>query len=257
MINELFSLKNYCSIITGAAKGLGKYMSLALAEAGSNIVVAGHNYKLLKETAKEIEDRGVKTLVVEMDVTDKEGIIRMIDLTKNEFGKIDVLINNAGINELVNIEDMTYESWQKIMDVNLNGVFLVSQLVGRLMIKQKKGSIINISSLSGLVVNTPQNTACYNASKAGVIMLTKSMASEWVKYNIRVNAIAPGYFNIGIAEKYFKEKSKMVKRWLSFIPMGRPAEPEELGGIAVYLASEASSYVTGCVFQVDGGYTIW
>lgn len=257
MISELFSLKNYCSIITGAAKGLGKYMAFALAEAGSNIVVAGHNYKLLSETAKEIEDRGVKALVVEMDVTNKKDIIRMTDSALNEFGKIDVLINNAGINELVNIEDMTYESWSKIMDVNLTGVFLVSQQVGRVMIKQQKGSIINISSLSGLVVNTPQNTACYNATKAGVIMLSKSMASEWVKHNIRVNALAPGYFNMGIAQKYFKEKNEMVKRWLSFIPMGRPAEPEELGGITVYLASEASSYVTGCVFQIDGGYTIW
>ncbi len=257
MIGELFSLKNYCSIITGAAKGLGKYMSFALAEAGSNIVLAGHNYNLLRETAKEIENKGVKVLAVEMDVTNKNDILKTIDLTINEFGKIDVLINNAGIVELVNIEDMTYESWLKIMDVNLNGVFLVSQLVGRVMIKQQKGSIINISSLSGLVVNTPQKTACYNASKAGVIMLTKSMASEWVKHNIRVNAIAPGYMNMGIDRKYFEEKNEMVKRWLSFIPMGRPAEPEELGGITVYLASEASSYVTGGVFQVDGGYTIW
>ena len=133
----------------------------------------------------------------------------------------------------------------------------MSQAVGNVMIRQKKGSIINISSMSGIIVNTPQNQVAYNASKAGVIMLTKSLASEWAKYNIRVNTIAPGYMNIGVAEKYFREKTDMAKRWVSMTPMGRPGEPQELGGIAIYLASEASSYATGGVFTIDGGYTAW
>jgi NAD(P)-dependent dehydrogenase (short-subunit alcohol dehydrogenase family) len=125
------------------------------------------------------------------------------------------------------------------------------------MIKQKKGSIINISSMSGLIVNTPQNQAAYNASKAGVIMLTKSLAMEWVKHNVRVNAIAPGYMKIGVAEHIFEEMGDMAKRWMMFSPMGRPGIPEELQGIVVYLASEASSFATGAVFTIDGGYTAW
>jgi len=210
MINELFSLKNYCSVVTGASQGLGKYMSFALAEAGSNIVVADINYKQAKEAVKEIENRGVKALAVSMDVTNKNEILEMINIVTSEFGKIDVLINNAGICEHVNSEDIEYENWLKVINVNLNGVFLVSQLVGRVMIKQQKGSIINISSMSGIIVNTPQGQASYNVSKAGVIMLTKSLASEWVKHNIRVNTIAPGYMNIGVAEEFFKVKSSFI-----------------------------------------------
>ena len=257
MFSEMFNLSKYCSIITGAGQGLGKYMALALAEAGSDIVVPDINIQKAQEAAKEIETKGVKALAIKMDVTEKKEIDKMVKTVMDSFGRIDVLINNAGIAKHINAEDMDYQDWLDVINVNLNGVFLVSQAVGRIMIKQKKGSIINISSMSGIIANTPQCQSAYNASKAGVIMLTKSLASEWVKYNIRINTIAPGYMNIGVAEKYFKEKGEMAKRWLSFIPMGRAGEPEELGGIAVYLASEASSYVTGGVFTIDGGYTIW
>jgi NAD(P)-dependent dehydrogenase (short-subunit alcohol dehydrogenase family) len=152
---------------------------------------------------------------------------------------------------------MDYSAWKELMDINLDGVFLVSHSVGKQMIKQKKGSIINISSMSGVIVNMPQCQAAYNTSKAAVIMLTKCLASEWAKHNIRVNTIAPGYMNIGVAEEFFRDKTELAKKWIELTPMGRPGEPEELGGIAVYLASEASSYVTGGVFTIDGGYTIW
>jgi NAD(P)-dependent dehydrogenase (short-subunit alcohol dehydrogenase family) len=254
---EMFSLNEYCSIITGAGQGLGKYMALALAEAGSDIVVLDINIEKAKDAAREIETKGVKALAIKMDVTKKDEVKSMVNTVVERFGKIDVLINNAGICKHINIEDMDYKDWLEVINVNLNGVFLVSQAVGRVMINQKKGSIINISSMSGIIVNTPQNQSSYNSSKAAVIMLTKSLASEWAQYNIRVNAIAPGYMNIGVAEQYFKDKNDMVKRWLSFTPMGRPGEPEELQGITVYLASEASSYATGGVFIIDGGYSIW
>jgi len=254
---EMFKLDGYCSIVTGAGQGLGKYMAIALAEAGSDIVIPDINFEKAKEAAEEMKERGVQAIPIQMDVRDEKEIESMVHTVLKTFGKIDVLINNAGICKHINVEHMEYRDWLEVIDVNLNGVFLVSKAVGNVMIKQKKGSIINISSMSGLIVNTPQNQAAYNASKAGVIMLTKSLAMEWVKHNIRVNAIAPGYMKIGVAEHIFEEMGDMAKRWMMFSPMGRPGVPEELQGIAVYLASEASSFATGAVFTIDGGYTAW
>ncbi len=257
MKNDLFSLKNYCSIITGGAQGLGKHMAQALASYGSNIVIADINLALAKKVAKEFKKQKVEAIAIEMDVRNENQINMMVSSTLETFGKIDILINNAGISKHVNLEDMNFKDWEEIMDINLNGVFKVSKAVGKEMIKNNFGSMINISSMSGIIVNTPQNQAAYNVSKAGVIMLTKSLAAEWAKYNIRVNTIAPGYMNIGMAEEFFKKKTDTAKKWNSLTPMGRPGEPEELGGIAVYLASKASSYVTGGVFTIDGGYTVW
>jgi len=257
MDTKMFRLDGYCSIVTGAGQGLGKYMAITLAEEGSDIVIPDINFEKAKESADEIRKRGVRAIPIQMDVTKEKEIVTMVNTVLKTFGKIDVLINNAGICKHINAENMGYSDWLDVIDVNLNGVFLVSKAVGNVMIKQKKGSIINISSMSGIIVNTPQNQSAYNVSKAGVIMLTKSLAIEWAKYNIRVNAIAPGYMKIGVAEKYFEEKGDMVKRWLLFTPMGRPGNPEELQGITLYLASEASSYATGAVFTIDGGYTSW
>ncbi len=256
-MKDLFSLKGYCSIVTGAAQGLGKHMAIALAQHGSNIIIPDINYEKAKETCTEIEKIGVKTFPVKMDVTNADDILKMISLTNEKFGKIDVLINNAGICKHIDAESMKYEDWLEVININLNGVYLVSKYICKEMIKKQKGSIINISSMSGIIVNYPQSQAAYNTSKAGVIMLTKSLASEWAKYNIRVNTIAPGYMRIGVAEDFFKNNTEMALKWKSLIPMGRPGEPEELKGIAVYLASESSSYVTGGVFTIDGGYTIW
>ncbi len=257
MYLEKFSLDGYVSVITGAAQGLGKYMAKALAEAGSNIIIPDTNIELAKKTALEFKDLGVKAKAIKMDVKDEEQVKAMVKETIGEFGKIDVLINNAGICKHINAENMDYSDWLEIIDINLNGVFLVSKIVGNEMIKKNKGSIINISSMSGIIVNTPQNQVAYNSSKAGVIMVTKSLAAEWAKYNIRVNTIAPGYMNIGVAEEFFKDKTEMANKWVSLIPMGRPGEPEELGNIAIYLASNASAYATGGVFTIDGGYTVW
>jgi len=232
-------------------------MALALASYGSNIVIADINLDLAKRITKEFKKKKVEAIALEMDVRDENQINEMINSTIKTFGKIDVLINNAGIVKHINAENMIFKDWEEVIDINLNGIFKVSKAVGREMIRKNNGSIINISSMSGIIVNTPQNQTAYNVSKAGVIMLTKSLAAEWAKYKIRVNTIAPGYMNIGIAEEFFKKKTDLAKKWVSLTPMGRPGEPEELGGMAVYLASEASSYVTGGVFTIDGGYTIW
>jgi len=255
---EKFSLKGYCSVVTGAAIGLGRAMSLALAEAGSNIVIADINLENAEKTAEEIRQKGVQAIAVKCDVTNADDCKHAAEEAVNAFGRIDVLINNAGICQHVNAEDMKYEDWLRVMNINLNGVFLMSQAVGRIMIKQQKGSIINISSMSGMIVNQPQGQCSYNASKAGVIGLTKSLAAEWVKHNIRVNTIAPGYMMTELLQVLIDNgDQKMIKAWWDATPMGRPGKPDELGGIAVYLASEASSFATGSVFTIDGGYTVW
>lgn len=254
---EKFSLKGCCSIVTGAAMGLGKAMASALAEAGSDIVIADINAEAADKAAAEICSMGVRTLAVRNDVTSPEDAKGLVEVVMEKFGRIDVLINNAGICKHEKAENMKYQDWYDVLNVNLNGVFIMSQAIGNVMIKQKKGSIINISSMSGIIVNTPQCQCAYNASKAGVIMLTKSLAAEWAPHNIRVNAIAPGYMKTELTRPYFEGNSDMVKRWMDFSPMKRPGTPDELEGIAVYLASAASSFVTGSVFTIDGGYTVW
>jgi NAD(P)-dependent dehydrogenase (short-subunit alcohol dehydrogenase family) len=254
---EKFELKGRCAIVTGAAKGLGKAMAEALADAGASIVIADIDVDAARETADRFGEKGIHVLVAKTDVTCKQDCELLVRDSLERFGRIDILVNNAGICVHEKAEEMSYDDWKKVMDVNINGVFLLSQAVGRVMIEQKRGSIINISSMSGLIVNTPQCQCAYNTSKAGVIMLTKSLAAEWIEHGIRVNAIAPGYMKTELTRPYFEENSDMVKRWLDFLPAKRPGDPEELGGLAVYLASDASSYTTGGVFVVDGGYTLW
>ncbi|NHN30511.1 SDR family oxidoreductase [Paenibacillus agricola] len=257
-IKDKFNLQQYTTIITGGAVGLGKAMAGALAEMGSNLVIADMNKANAESTAEELRTQyGIRVHVVEADVCSPEDVLRVQEETIREFGRIDVLINNAGIVRNAKAEDMSYKDWSDVLNVNLNGVFLMSQCIGRVMIQQQKGSIINISSMSGLIVNTPQCQIAYNVSKAGVISLTKTLAAEWAPHGIRVNTIAPGYMKTELTEPFFKEGGALIERWMGMTPMGRPGLPDELQGIAVYLASEASSYTTGGVFTVDGGYTAW
>jgi|SRR5579884_1536818 len=254
-VMEKFALNGNVAIVTGGARGLGKAMATALAQVGSNLVIADLDLEEAQKTAKELQKEGVEAIALQVDVTRPEQVEQMVHVIVEKFGKIDVLINNAGIALHVKLEEMDFRDWSKIMDVNLNSVFLVSKAVGKVMIKQKRGSIINISSMSGIIVNTPQCQAAYNTSKAGVIMLTKSLAAEWAQHNIRVNTIAPGYMKTELTRPFFEGNSDMVKQWIDLTPMKRPGNPDELQGIAVYLASDASSFATGGVFVIDGGYT--
>ena len=255
-ILEQFSLRNKVSIITGGARGLGKAMAQSLAQAGSDIVIADLDLETAKQTADWLISEGGRTLAVRVDVTDPADVDKMTDEILSKLGRIDVLFNNAGISQWVNIEEMSLEDWRRIMSVNLDSVFIVSKTVGKVMIKQGKGSIINTSSMSGVIVNTPQSQAAYNISKAGVIMLTKSLAFEWAKHNIRVNTIAPGYMETEMVEQFRVQHQDKIDLWNSLIPMNRMGKPHELGALAVYLASDASSYMTGAVCLIDGGYTI-
>jgi NAD(P)-dependent dehydrogenase (short-subunit alcohol dehydrogenase family) len=254
-VMEKFNLKGNVAIVTGGARGLGKAMATALAQAGSNIVIADIDLKEAQKTANELQTEGIEAIAIQVDVTQPEQVEHMVNVVTEKFNRIDVLFNNAGIVQHVKIEDMELADWQKTMNVNLNSVFIVSKAVGKIMIKQKRGSIINISSMSGIIVNTPQCQAAYNTSKAAVIMLTKSLAAEWAQHNIRVNTIAPGYMKTELTKPFFEGNSEMVRQWAELTPMKRPGIPEELQGIALYLASDASSFATGGVFVIDGGYT--
>ncbi len=256
MILDSFSLAGRVGIVTGGGQGLGKTFCRAFAEAGADIVVAEINPETGPETAAEIADMGRRSLFVPTDVSDRSSVQAMVDTALSTFGKIDFLMNNAGIVQHLEAEDVQPEDWRRVLDVNVTGVFFCCQAVGRHMIERRQGSIINIASMSGLIVNVPQAQASYNASKAAVIHLTKSLASEWAPYHIRVNAIAPGYMNTAMARPFFEDPA-MGGVWINAIPMKRPGEPEELAPAAIFLASPASSYMTGSTLVVDGGYTIW
>jgi len=254
---DMFTLKGKVSVVTGAAQGIGKELCNALSDAGSDIIIADIQLKLAKEVADEIAKKGVRTIAISCDITSESDAQRVIDASVTEFGKIDVLVNNAGICEHIDSQDASYGSWRKIVDVNLNGTFNMSQKAGRQMIKQNYGNIINISSMSGSIVNLPEGQSAYNASKAAVIHLTKSLAMEWVPFNVRVNTIAPGFMRTEMTHAIFEENGEVAQKWMEFTPMRRPGTPKELGCAVIYLASDASSYMTGAILTIDGGYTCW
>jgi len=248
---DKFSLKSKKALVTGGARGIGKSVSGALAQAGADIAVADLDLAEATRTARELEAHGVKALAVEADVTRPDQVNRMVETVLKAFGTIDVLFNNAGICVNEKAEEMSFASWQKVIDVNLTGVFLVAQAVGRVMIAKGGGSIINTASMSGHIVNQPQPQCGYNASKAGVIMLTRSLAAEWAPYKVRVNSISPGY----IATEMTMKATAWIPAWIEATPMRRMGKPEELQGVVLYLASDAAAFTTGSDIVVDGGFT--
>lgn len=252
---QLFSLKGKTALITGGGRGLGKAMAEALAQAGANVVIADMDGAIAEQAAKEIASVDVKTLGLQVDVTKEDQVQSMVEEIVSDFGRVDVLINNAGICQKIMVEEQRLEDWKKTMDVNVNGVFLVSKYVAKQMKGNGGGSVINIASMSSFIANTEAQCA-YNASKAAVAMMTKCLASEWAADNIRVNAIAPGYMKTDMTKPIFEPGGELA-HVLDLVPMKRLGEPYELGGLAIYLASDASSFATGSTFIVDGGYTIW
>lgn len=252
-VYDIFDIKGRKAIVTGAGKGIGKVLAIALAEAGCDVALFGLHKENLAEVAATIKKLGRKSIVLQGDVSKKDDVERAFHITKMEFGRLDICVNNAGISMQKPVEDMTEEEWNRIIDVNMKGVFFCSQEAAHIMISQKKGSIINIGSISARIVNVPQPQAVYNTSKAGVIMLTQTTALEWAPHGIRVNAISPGYMK---TEMTLASMSHLFETWGDLTPMKRLGTPEELRGAMLFLASDASSYVTGHDLMVDGGYTI-
>ena len=256
MKRGIFNLNGRTAVITGAARGLGKAMAEALAANGAKVLIAEIDEDEAVKTARQLSENGLDAAAVYVDVTSEDSVNEMMESALEKFSKIDILVNNAGIGGGEPVpENLKKEVWDKIIAVNLTGCFLCSKIVGQQMIKRKYGKIINIASMSGIIVNrlTGKHNPAYCVSKAGVIMLTKVLAAEWAKYSINVNAIAPTYFDTEMANK----APELVAEMQSDIPMGRLGRPEELGGTVVYLASEASDFVTGHTILVDGGYTVW
>ena len=252
-VKDMFNLKDKVAIVTGGGRGIGVKMAEGLAEAGANVVLCSRKKETCEKTAGELAKLGVKTLAMGCDVRSAKEIQGAVDAILKEFGRVDILVNNSGANWGATPEEYPQEGWQKVMETNLNGVFLFSQIAGRAMIRQKSGRIINIASVMG-VVGTESEVAeaiAYSASKGAVITLTKDLAAKWAKYNIRVNAIAPGWFPTDMTEWVLGAHGERI---LAHIPMRRYGEADELKGAVVFLASEASKYVTGIILPVDGGY---
>lgn len=250
---KLFNLSGKVAIVTGSGRGLGKAMAEGLAACGAKVVVCDRNLEAAQQMVQEIRE-GVAAATF-VDIADRSSCEKLMEFTQSEFGRIDILVNNAGIDIIKSAETLQEPEWDKIIDINLKGHFLCSQLAATAIMKQGSGgSIVNISSIASVV--GIKGLVAYSAAKGGINQLTRVMALEWASKNIRVNAIAPGYFeNVmegATAEHEQPEKQKQIE---TFTPMARRGKPEELIGPVVFLASDASSYVTGTVLFVDGGYT--
>lgn len=251
---ERFRLENRVAVVTGSTRGLGRVFALALAEAGADIVIIGRDDTAAAGVAAEIEALGRRTLIVLGDVTTRADVERMLAETLAEFGRVDILVNNAGTCIHKPALEVTDDEWRSVISVNLDGVWLCSQVFGAHFVEQGVGNIVNIGSMSAEIVNRPQFQPAYNASKAAVHHLTKSLAAEWAPLGVRVNALAPGYMRTDMSPV---DDPRFRRFWIEDAPQQRVGEPDELGPAIVFLASDASSFMTGSVLKVDGGYTVY
>jgi NAD(P)-dependent dehydrogenase (short-subunit alcohol dehydrogenase family) len=254
-LKELFDLSGRVALVTGGSRGLGKEIAEGLAEAGSSLMLLARREQWLAPTVEEFRGRGFRCEGLLCDVSNPDDVQRAVSSTLNAYGQIDILVNNAGVTWGAPAEQMPLEKWRMVLDINLTGAFLFCQAVGRHMLERGSGNIINVASVAGLVGSTEMglHIVGYVAAKGGLIAMTRELAAKWARRGIRVNAIAPGFFPSRMSEKVLEVALPRIE---AGVPMGRIGREGELKGVAVFLASEASSYITGQTIVVDGGTTI-
>jgi NAD(P)-dependent dehydrogenase (short-subunit alcohol dehydrogenase family) len=258
-IMNRFRLDGKAALVTGGGQGIGMGFARALGEAGAAVAVVDISKEHAEKSAHDLSALGIDSIAIVADVRTEEDVEEMVGRVVDHWGRLAIAVNNAGIGKWAHAEAMSREEWRQVIELNLNAVFFCAQREAKAMFTAGYGKIINTASMSGHIVNTPQDQAAYNASKAAVIHLTRSLAAEWASRGIRVNSISPGYTRTMLVEGLLAtpEGKRMLPAWLERIPMRRMAEVADLEGAVVYLASAASDYMTGHDLVIDGGYSLW
>ncbi len=258
-ILDRFRLDGKRAVVTGASRGLGRSMALALADVGADVVITGRTQETLDATAAEIRSLGHQAWSVRADMSMPAECQATCELILRDFGPIDILVNNVGNREVsIAIEAEPLATWQQMIDLNLTSCFLGTKLIGGAMLARGKGGrIINIASISALIANRGIGGRDYETSKAAVLHFTRCAAADWAAYGITVNAICPGLFMTDVNREWNERRPEVIEAFVKNVPMGRTGEPDEIGPLAVYLASPAAAYVTGAAYVIDGGYTLW
>ncbi|WP_435101672.1 SDR family oxidoreductase [Arhodomonas sp. AD133] len=256
MYQEKFSLAGRNAVVTGGGRGIGFAICEALAEAGAHVVVVDVNDDGAQAAVDRLGQAGYSAEAFALDVTDPEAVGEAASALATRLGHVDVLVNNAGVAANIDATDYDDDAWRHLMGVNLDGVFYCCRAFGRHMVAQGSGAVVNLGSMSGLIVNKPQPQAPYNASKAAVHQLTRSLACEWAEHGVRVNAVAPGYVNTELT-LMGRSRQDWNDTWLEMTPMNRCAEVDEIASAVLFLASDAASFCTGSVLVADGGYSCW
>lgn len=257
-VMDRFRLDGRTALVTGGSRGLGAAMARAMAEAGANLILIGRDPEALQTIEHDFRPLGVAVHTIAGDVSTPEGARQVCEESCTLVPSIEILVNNVGGRRIdVSTEAMPIEQWQQMMDLNLTSAMVCCQVIGSTMLAQGRGSIINVTSIAGPVIIKGIRGRHYETAKAGLAALTRSLAADWAPRGVRVNAIAPGVFETDPNKRWFAEKPEFRQLFVDHIPMGRPGTPEELGPLAVFLASDASSYITGATHVIDGGYTLW